>query len=433
MHKISQTFEKGVTLVQKLVIRGEKRLSGEMTVQGAKNSALPLLAGCVLCSGEVTLKNCPSLSDVFASCRILNCLGCKSRYHDHCVTVNASALSECAVPEDLMREMRSSIVFLGALLGRAGECELSFPGGCELGQRPIDMHLGALAQMGVQINEEFGVLCCRCPHGLHGAKISLSFPSVGATENIMLAAALAKGDTVIYNAAREPEITDLGDFLCSCGARISGHGTSTVAISGVSSLHGCEYEVMPDRIAAATYMSAAALTGGELDLKNARACDMQAVIPVFEQMGCQVFTYENRIFINCKRPLKAVRTVRTMPYPGFPTDAQAVVMAALTRARGTSVIVENIFCSRYRHVDELVRMGADIKTEGKVAVVEGVKRLYGARVRAADLRGGAALVLAGLAAQGETEVENVCYIDRGYENIEKCLRDAGASIVRVTE
>ena len=419
--------------MQKLVIRGEKRLYGEMTVQGAKNSALPLLAGCVLCRDEVTLKNCPSLSDVFASCRILNCLGCKSRLRDRCVYVNASSVSECAVPEDLMREMRSSIVFLGAVLGRIGECELSFPGGCELGPRPIDMHLSALEQMGVQINEEFGVLCCKCPHGLHGAKISLSFPSVGATENIMLAAALAKGETVIYNAAREPEIADLGSFLNCCGARISGHGTSTIVISGVDHLHGCEYEVMPDRIVAATYMAAAALTSGELDLRNARVCDMQAVIPVFEQMGCQVFTYDDRIYLNCKKPLKAVTTIRTMPYPGFPTDAQAVVMAALTRARGTSVIVENIFCSRYRHVDELVRMGADIKTEGKVAVVEGVKRLYGARVRAGDLRGGAALVLAGLAAQGETEVENICYIDRGYENIEKCLRDVGADIYRVTE
>ena len=419
--------------MQKLVIRGEKRLYGEMTVQGAKNSALPLLAGCVLCRDEVTLKNCPSLSDVFASCRILNCLGCKSRLRDRCVYVNASSVSECAVPEDLMREMRSSIVFLGAVLGRIGECELSFPGGCELGPRPIDMHLSALEQMGVQINEEFGVLCCKCPHGLHGAKISLSFPSVGATENIMLAAVLAKGETVIYNAAREPEIADLGSFLNCCGARISGHGTSTIVISGVDHLHGCEYEVMPDRIVAATYMAAAALTSGELDLRNARVCDMQAVIPVFEQMGCQVFTYDDRIYLNCKKPLKAVTTIRTMPYPGFPTDAQTVVMAALTRARGTSVIVENIFCSRYRHVDELVRMGAEIKTEGKVAVVEGVKRLYGARVRAGDLRGGAALVLAGLAAQGETEVENICYIDRGYENIEKCLRDVGADIYRVTE
>ncbi|MBQ9869819.1 MAG: UDP-N-acetylglucosamine 1-carboxyvinyltransferase [Ruminococcus sp.] len=418
--------------MQKLVIRGEKRLYGEIAVQGAKNSALALLAGCTLCSGEVRLTNCPALSDVFAACRILNRLGCKSRYCGHTAYVNAQSLSECAVPEDMMREMRSSIVFLGAILGRKGQCELSFPGGCELGPRPIDMHISALEQMGARISEEYGVLCCECPYGLHGARISLGFPSVGATENIMLAAVLAKGETVILNAAREPEITDLGSFLNCCGARISGHGTSTIVISGVEKLHGCEYEVMPDRIAAATYMAAAAVTGGELDLKNARAQDLEAVIPVFEQMGCAVFTYDERIYINCKRPLKAVKTIRTMPYPGFPTDAQAVVMAALTKAKGTSVVVENIFCSRYRHVDELVRMGADIKTEGKVAVVEGVKRLCGARVRACDLRGGAALVLAGLGAQGETEVEKVCYIDRGYENIEMFLRQAGADITRMT-
>lgn len=417
--------------MQRLVIRGEKRLCGEIAVQGAKNSALALLAGCTLCSGEVRLKNCPALSDVFAACRILNRLGCKSRYKDHCAVIDARGMCECAVPEELMREMRSSIVFLGAVLGRKGECELSFPGGCELGPRPIDMHLSALRQMGARITEEYGVLCCECPTGLRGAKISLGFPSVGATENIMLAAVLAKGETVITNAAREPEITDLGDFLNCCGARVSGHGTSSIVISGVERLHGCEYEVMPDRIVAATYMAGAAITGGELELKNARAGDLEAVVPVFEQMGCRVYTYDDRIYINSKKPLRAVKTIRTMPYPGFPTDAQAVVMAALTKAKGTSVVVENIFCSRYRHVDELVRMGADIKTEGKVAVIEGVKKLYGARVRACELRGGAALVLAGLGAQGETEVENVCYIDRGYENIEKVLRSAGADITRV--
>lgn len=417
--------------MQKLVIRGERRISGEITLQGAKNSALALLAGCTLCSGEVKLNNCPALSDVYAACRILNKLGCSSKYQNGCSFVDAREMDCCAVPEDMMREMRSSIVFLGAILGRRGQCELSFPGGCELGPRPIDMHLAALEQMGARITEEYGVLCCTCPYGLHGAAINLGFPSVGATENIMLAAVLAKGETVITNAAREPEITELGNFLNCCGARITGQGTSTVVISGVEKLHGCEYDVMPDRIAAATYMAAAAVTGGELDIKGARPCDLEAVIPVFEQMNCNVFTYENRIFISCKKPLKAVRTIRTMPYPGFPTDAQAVVMAALTKAKGTSVVVENIFSSRYRHVDELVRMGANIKTEGKVAVVEGVKKLYGARVRAGDLRGGAALVLAGLGAAGETEVENLCYIDRGYENFESRLRSVGADISRI--
>ncbi|MDO4944712.1 MAG: UDP-N-acetylglucosamine 1-carboxyvinyltransferase [Ruminococcus sp.] len=417
--------------MQKLIIRGGGRVRGEISVQGAKNSALPLLAGCLLAGGETTLYNCPELSDVFAACRILSCLGCKCSFRNNTATINSSELTGCEVPDELMREMRSSIVFLGAVLGRTGECRLSFPGGCELGPRPIDMHLSALRQMGVRITEEHGILHCTCPRGLKGTKITLSFPSVGATENIMLAAALAEGETVIYNAAREPEICDLGDFLNACGAKISGCGSGTVIISGVKELHGCEYTVMSDRIAAATLMAAAAVTGGELSLLNARCADVQSVIPVFEQMGCGIFCCKDRIFISAKKPLKAVKTVRTMPYPGFPTDAQAVVMAALAKAEGASVMVENIFENRYRHVDELVRMGADIKTEGKVAVIQGVKELYGASVRAPDLRGGAALALAAMGAQGETSLENIKFIDRGYESIEKTLCAIGGDVRRV--
>lgn len=418
--------------MQRLVIDGENRIGGEIKVQGAKNAALPLLAGCVLASGETVLHNCPALSDVFAACRILTCLGCKCSRHGDTVTVNASDICETFVPDELMREMRSSIVFLGAVLGREGECSLSFPGGCELGPRPIDMHISALKQMGVVINEEHGVLKCSCPHGLRGAKILLSFPSVGATENIMLAACLAKGDTVICNAAREPEISDLADFLCACGARICGQGSDTIFISGVRELHGCEYSVMPDRIAACTMLAAAAVTNGEISLLDARKQDIGAVIPVFEQMGCGVYCYDDRIYLCGKKPLRAVKTIRTMPYPGFPTDAQAIVMAVLTKAQGTSVIVENIFENRYRHVDELVRMGADIKAEGKVAVVEGVKRLYGANVVATDLRGGAALAVAALAAEGRTVLSNIRLIDRGYEEIEKQFSSVGAKIYRVT-
>lgn len=417
--------------MQRLIIQGGNKLSGEVCVQGAKNSALPLLAGCVLVDGETKLHNCPALSDVFAACRILSCLGCKCEYEKGSVTVNSTGADKSFVPDELMREMRSSIVFLGAVLGRTGECRLSFPGGCELGPRPIDMHIAALRQMGVRISEEYGVLDCSCAKGLKGAKINLSFPSVGATENIMLAAVLAKGDTVIYNAAREPEISDLAGFLNACGAKVSGAGTGTILVSGVERLHGCEYSVMPDRIVTATLMGAAAATGGELSLLGARACDVQAVIPVFEQSGCQVYPYEERIFISAKKPLKAVKTIRTMPYPGFPTDAQAIVMAVLTKARGTSVIVENIFENRYRHVDELVRMGADIKAEGKVAVIEGVKNLYGASVRATDLRGGAALAVAALSAEGETSLTNIRLIDRGYENIENTFSRLGGKIKRV--
>lgn len=418
--------------MQKFIVEGEKRLSGELKIQGAKNSALPILAACLLVRGECVLKNCPALSDVYASCRILTSLGCECRAEDNTVTVRTLSPQGCFVPDELMREMRSSIVFLGAALGRTGECVLSFPGGCELGPRPIDMHLSALRRMGAEITEKHGMLCCRSSGRLKGSDISLPFPSVGATENIMLAAVLADGTTVIRNAAREPEISDLASFLNKCGARIKGTGSDTVTVEGVSELGGCEYVIMPDRIVVCTMLSAVACAGGEISLIGAERRSVDAVIPVFEQMGCGIYACSDRLFAACSRPLKAVGTVRTMPYPGFPTDAQAPVMAALAKAEGTSVIVENIFENRYRHVGELVRMGADIRTEGKVAVVRGVRKLYGAKVRAADLRGGAALTAAALGAEGITEISNVRFIDRGYENLEKQLSALGASVRRET-
>lgn len=416
--------------MQRLIINGGKRLCGEIRVQGAKNSALPLLAGCLLAEGRTVLRRCPELTDVFAACRILNELGCKCSFRKDTAVTDPVGADGYRITEELMREMRSSIVFLGAVLGKTGRCELSYPGGCELGPRPIDMHLTALKQLGVRICEEHGRISCTCPKGIRGAVIDLPFPSVGATENIMLAAACAEGDTVIRNAAREPEIADLADFLNRCGADIRGAGCSTLRICGVKKLHGCEYEVMPDRIAAATYMAAASSTGGELGLIGIKCDDVQAVTAVFEEMGAAVYCTNDRIFISCVKPLKAVRMIRTMPYPGFPTDAQALVMAALTTARGSSMIVENIFESRFRHVDELVRMGADIKVSGRTAVIQGVKKLCGANVRAHDLRGGAALTVAALGAEGISSVEGVCYIDRGYELIENVLRSVGADIRR---
>ncbi len=419
--------------MQKLVIDGEKRLSGEIDVQGAKNSALPLLAASLLCKGETVLIGCPKLSDVYASCRILGCLGCECKAQGNTIIIKAEAPCGCCVPDELMREMRSSIVFLGAVLGRTGECKLSFPGGCQLGPRPIDLHLSALRQMGVVITERHGMLRCTCPGGLKGTELVLSFPSVGATENIILAAALATGQTVIRNAAREPEIVDLANFLNLCGAEISGAGSDTIIIEGVRELNGCEYKVMPDRIVVSTLMAAAAITGGEVSLKGARAEDVGAVIPVFEQMGCGIYSYSDRLFVTRSKKLRSVEIVRTMPYPGFPTDAQPMTMAALSLANGTSIVIENIFENRFRHVDELARMGADIKTSGRAAVIDGVSRLYGAKVHAPDLRGGAALVVAALAAEGRTELFDVKYIDRGYEEIEKQLSQLGASIIRVSE
>ncbi len=415
----------------KLYIEGGRKLRGEIFVHGAKNSVLPVLAATLLSGGQCRIHNCPALSDVFSSCRILRSLGCKCRRDGDTVEIDAREISDYEISEELMREMRSSIVFLGAIIGRLRRCRLSFPGGCELGPRPIDIHLAGLRKLGVKIIEDHGVLDCTLSGTVGGADITLNLPSVGATENIMLAAAIGSGETVIRNAAKEPEIADLAGFLNACGADIVGQGTSTVTVRGVERLHGAEYTVMPDRIVAATYMGAAAITGGELMLRGVRPADMYSTVAVFEQMGANVYPYSDRIYISAKKPLNAVKTIRTMPYPGFPTDCQPIVMAVLTRARGTSVIVENIFENRFRAAPELVRMGADIKAEGKVAVIEGVSRLSGAATVATDLRAGAALVVAGLSAEGTTTVSNLHYIDRGYESIETALRGLGAKIKRV--
>ena len=414
----------------KLYIEGGRKISGEIGVHGAKNSVLPVLAATLLSGGVCVIHNCPALSDVYSSCRILGSLGCKCRREGSTLEIDSGSISDYEISEQLMREMRSSIVFLGAILGRLRRCRLSFPGGCELGPRPIDLHLSGLRKLGAKICEDHGVLDCTLSGTVTGADITLTLPSVGATENIMLAAVIGSGETVIRNAAREPEIADLAGFLNACGAEISGQGSSTVTVKGVEKLHGAKYTVMPDRIVAATYMGAAAITGGELMLRGVRPSDMYSTVSVFEQMGCGVYPYSDRIYINAKKPLRAIKTVRTMPYPGFPTDCQPIVMAVLTKAKGTSVIVENIFENRFRAAPELRRLGADIKAEGKVAVIEGAARLSGTATVASDLRAGAALVLGGLAAEGTTTVSNLHYIDRGYESIETALRSVGAAIKR---
>ena len=415
--------------MSQLLVRGGQPLHGEVTIQGAKNSVLPILAATVLTGDRVVLRGCPRLRDVDASIRILQSLGCRAQWEGDALTVDTAALNRCEISDILMREMRSSAIFLGAVLARLGRADISYPGGCELGPRPIDLHLSGLRDLGADIREEGGILHCTASR-LAGRERMLSLPSVGATENLMLAACGAEGTTVISNAAREPEIVDLQDFLHACGAEVSGAGSTSVTIRGGKPLHGCEFRCMPDRIVAATYLCACASAGGEVYLRGARERHLATVADALRQAGCTVAGDGEGIACRCRRRLRAVRPVRTAPYPGFPTDAQAVLMAAMLKSRGTTVFEENIFENRYRHVDELTRMGAEIRVAGRVAVVTGVERLSGAAVRCTDLRGGAALCVAALAADGETRIFETAHIDRGYEDIVRDLRALGADAVR---
>ena len=416
--------------MNKLVIDGGIPLLGEIRVQGAKNAVLPILAATVIADGECVIKNCPRLRDVDKTDMVLERLGCRVRREGNTVTVNPNGLCSCEICEDLMRAMRSSIIFLGAIITRCKEAAVSMPGGCPIGLRPIDLHLKALRELGVKIDEEHGYIKCSADK-LCGADIHLDFPSVGATENIMLAAVCIDGTTIVSNAAREPEIIDLANFLNMCGARVSGAGTSCIRIDGVEKLHGAEYTVMPDRIVAATYLAAAAATGGEIFLTDAEPSDMGAMLHVLDEMGAKLTIGVKTIHLKSRSRLKSVHMLRTMPYPGFPTDIQSPFMALASLASGTSVFVENIFENRFQHVDELVRMGADIHVEGRSAVVRGVKKLSAANMVARELRGGAALAVAALAADGVSEISGVEYIDRGYESIEKYLQSCNAKIKRV--
>ena len=411
-----------------LRIEGGHRLSGAVHVHGAKNSVLPILAGTLLGRGASVIHNCPALTDVDASLAILRHLGCTAEREGDTVTVDATAPTRCDVPEELMREMRSSVVFLGPILGRLGEARICYPGGCELGPRPIDLHLAALRRLGAEIEETGGLLCCK--GSLTGGDVVLSIPSVGATENAMLAAACASGVTTITNAAREPEIVDLQNFLNAMGAQIRGAGGSVIAVRGGLPLHGAEHTVIADRIVAGTYLAAVAAAGGEAQVSGADWRHLSTVTAVLAEAGCAVRSETERIHIAAWSPLRAVRPIRTAPYPGFPTDAQAILMAALTTAQGATVFVENMFESRYRHVDELRRLGADVRVEGRVAVVYGVPRLTGAGLHATDLRGAAALAVAALAAQGESTVTGLEHLDRGYEDLARDLRALGAKIER---
>ena len=413
-----------------LLVEGGRKLEGTAPIPGAKNSVLPILAAAILAGDVCVLHNCPRLRDVDASLSILRHLGCRAEQEGDQITVDSRPLSGGEIPHSLMREMRSSVIFLGAILARRGDAKLSMPGGCELGPRPIDLHLTALRTMGAEIVESGGDLECRAPE-LRGCEITLSIPSVGATENAMLAAVAARGTVRIDNAAREPEIVDLQKFLRAMGAEVRGAGTSTVEVTGGKPLHGCEHTIIPDRIVAATWMAAVAAAGGEAELTGTVPAQVSTVSAVLREAGCRIRTEGDRLWISRKGPLYSVRPIRTQPYPGFPTDAQPPLMAAMTVARGNTIFVETMFENRFRHAGELARMGAEIRVVDRVAVVTGREILYGASVEAADLRGGAALIVAALAARGESRISGLHHVDRGYCALEETLRSLGAKVTRL--
>ena len=417
--------------MQYYLVEGGKPLHGSIPISGAKNSVLPILAATLLTGGRTVLHNCPDLRDVRSALEILEHLGCRTRRQGSDILVDSSGASRWDVPHALMREMRSSVIFLGPILARFGKARLSLPGGCEIGQRPIDLHLAALRRLGAEIREEGGDILCRAGD-LRGGDIILSFPSVGATENAMLTACACSGVTRIINAAREPEIADLQAFLQKAGADIGGSGESVITVSGGMPRRDVEHTILPDRIETATYLCAAAACGGEVTLTETQPEKVGTVLQCLSEAGCTVRTAGRSITLLTPERLGHIAQVRTMPYPGFPTDAQAPLMAAVCTGQGASVFLETIFENRYRHVSELARMGADIRVSGRTALVNGTV-LHGAAVRCTDLRGGAALVIAALAARGESRIEDITHIDRGYERLAEKLTALGGSIRRLEE
>lgn len=415
--------------MDKYIVGGGRRLEGVARVHGAKNAVLPILAATILSGDVCRIYDCPHLSDVDHTIKILETLGCRVMFTENALTVDANSADKWEIPEDLMREMRSSIIFLGALAAKMGKARMCAPGGCELGNRPIDLHIKALRELGMTLHEENGFIEASADK-MHCGDIHLSFPSVGATENIILSALRLKGETTISNAAKEPEIVDLCDFLRKMGADIEGAGTEFIKIKGVAHLHGAEHRIIPDRIVASTLMCAAMTTKSEIELLNVRSSHLGAVVSVLRDSGAKIEFFKDKMYIRAPQKILPVDIIKTQVYPGFPTDSQSVIMAALCSADGTSVIVENLFENRFKIIPELVKMNADIIQDGRVAVIKGAK-LCGAHLRAMDLRGGAALVVAALGAEGESSIEGINFIERGYENLDKILSSLGADIARL--
>ncbi len=408
-------------------VTGGRPLSGAIAVQGSKNAVLPILAASILAPCETLLIGVPDLKDVRITLRILEHLGCVVRREKDRVLVDSRPLCRAEIPHSLMRELRSSVIFLGAILSRCGEARLSLPGGCELGPRPVDLHLEALRALGADVSEQGGDIVCR-GGALTGGRVILPFPSVGATENAMLAACAARGTTVISNAAREPEIVDLQVYLRALGARISGAGSAEIRVEGFTPVPFVRHKILPDRIAAATLLCACAASGGEITLTNVFPSHFLTVLDSLSETGCDIITKSGEVRLRAPEHLTAPRPISTRPYPGFPTDAQPPLMAACLKARGTTVFTENIFSNRYRHALELRRLGADVTIEGRVAYISGVARLVGAPLTAGDLRGGAAMVVAALSAEGETEIFDDAHISRGYDRLDQQLQRLGAEV-----
>jgi UDP-N-acetylglucosamine 1-carboxyvinyltransferase len=432
---VFNTLLPGVFCVSNLIIAGGSRLSGIIEVPGAKNAVLPVLAATLLNNGTSILENCPELDDVLTMLEILSALGCKTKKKGSRIEVDASNLTSSCIPEVLAKRMRSSIIILGAVLARCGEVLVSYPGGCEIGMRPIDMHLRALEQMGAEVDGlKHGMLKVSAAK-LQGCEVLLDYPSVGATENIMLAACFAEGETLIRNAAKEPEIEDLQNYLNQMGVKVTGAGTGVIRIQGIREIKAEPiHTIIPDRIVAGTYLAAVAATGGSLVVTGVEYDHIGSILYCLRRTGCKIKNYSGGVVtLESDGRLNALDLIRTSPYPGFPTDMQPQIVSLLTKSAGTSVVVETVFENRFRYTEQLQKLGADISIQGRTAIIRGVDKLKGASVEARDLRGGAALIIAGLVAEGETNISGVGYIDRGYEKVENVLSKVGAKIRRVED
>ncbi len=418
--------------MDQFIIKGKKPLQGQVGISGAKNAALAILSASILCHDTCVIENIPNVNDVRVLLKSMENLGAKIDYIDQDkVRINSKEIKDYRVNYDFIKKIRASYYLLGALLGRFSNAQVALPGGCNIGNRPIDQHIKGFEALGAAVKVEHGMIHASTS-GLKGANIYLDVVSVGATINIMLAATMAEGTTVIENPAKEPHIVDVANFLNSMGADIKGAGTDIIRINGVNKLHGTEYMIIPDQIEAGTYMIAAAITGGDITINNIIPKHMEAISAKLTEIGVAIEEYDEALRVLVNKPLKSIH-LKTLPYPGFPTDMQPQVTTLLSMIKGTSIITESIFENRFMYTDELSRMGANIKVEGNTAIIEGISNLSGAEVSAPDLRAGAALILAGLGAEGETIVNNIQYIDRGYEHIEEKLRALGADIVRVSE